>query len=166
MQPELTPNLSPYQGHATHEKIAVPQRVETRQRVQPSQPVVRQTPPAVKHAKSYVRNDRSERNRDKMPGYFQRDVNYYGHYERPNVIIYPYADVDTNFTVPDGYEVIMVNGETFYYYQGSFFQQVGDQLVAIPAVLGAVVDSIPEDYQIILADGCIIFLQGVFIING
>jgi hypothetical protein len=91
-----------------------------------------------------------ERRHDTRPGYFRRDADYYGHIRVP----FPYSDVDsTVFVVPDGFELVMVNGETFYYHQGVFYQQVGNQLTAIPAVLGAVVDSIPEDYQIVMADG-------------
>ena len=76
-------------------------------------------------------------------------INYYGHVN----VIFPYSDVDSPFAVPDGFDTVMVNGETFYYNQGVFYQQVGGQLTAIPPVLGAIVDNIPQDYQIVMADG-------------
>jgi len=144
-------------------------RVEPQHRNQPAQPPENHAVPVVNHAKAVshdqparqaaptvnhaqaVRHEQPVR-RDTQPDYFRRDAQYYGHIEVP----FPYADVsdvDSTFTVPDGFETVMVNGETFYYNQGIFYQQVGEQLTAIPAVLGAVVDSIPQDYQIVMVDG-------------
>ena len=70
-------------------------------------------------------------------------------------VIYQYSDVypDPIVVVPNGFETIMVDGQTYYYSEGVFYQQIGDQLVAIQPVFGAVVDSIPQDYQIVMADG-------------
>ena len=54
-------------------------------------------------------------------------------------------------------------GKFIYYNRGVFYQQISNQLTAIPPVLGAVVDSIPEDYQIVMADGVhYLFTGGVY----
>ncbi len=158
--------------------IAGPQRVESQR---PQHEV--QSPKPVEH--NFVRHDqgvqhhqpvqqvrryqpanhqqpvrRDDRDRHVMPGYFRRDVVYYQH----PVIAFPIADVDTGFWVPDGFEVVIYNGETFYYKDGSFYQQVGNQLTAIPAVLRAVVDHIPTDYEIVMANDGVhyLFTHGVY----
>lgn len=159
MHPVLAPNFIPNQGqpvrHEEHANTPPAQRVESQHRVEPQHRTEpqRQTqaprPVEVRTAQQ-IQFKRQERHAPVMPGYFRRDTQYYGHIEVP----FPYADVDTSsFSVPDGFETVMVNGETFYYDRGIFYQQVGSQLVAIPPVLGAVVDSIPQDYEIVMADG-------------
>lgn len=157
MRPVQAPNFSPNQGQPIQHEVHVnapPVHVEPQYRV----PVVSQPQPA-RHDQPVDHRKAPERHEPAMPTYFRHDVKYYGHVD----VILPYADVDSPFVVPDGFETVMVNGETFYYNQGVFYQQVGDQLTAIPAVLGAVVDNIPEDYQIVMADGVhYLFTGGVY----
>jgi hypothetical protein len=148
----VSPNQGQTMHHEVHINVAPPVRIKPQNRVQPPKPIEVRTSPIVNH-------DRAAERHDTNPGYFRRDINYYEH---PAVVL-PYADVDSGFVVPDGYETIMVNGETFYYDQGIFYSQVGDQLTAIPPVLGAVVDYIPQDYQIIMVDGAhYLFTGGVY----
>jgi hypothetical protein len=156
MHPALSPNFSP----------AI--RVEPQhhfQPVQPAQPVHQYTPKAVNHtqvARQYQpvqHNQVAERRAPVTPGYFRRDSDYYEH----SGVDFAYSEVDSNIEVPDGFEAIDVDGQSYYYNDGVFYQQMGDQLVAIPPVLGAVVDSIPTDYQIVMADGThYLFTKGVF----
>jgi hypothetical protein len=173
MHPGLAPNLNPTQGQTirrdVHVNVTSPARVEQQHRAQPAQPAqpIRSVskPQDMRHDQS-VRHDQpidhrqaADRPESRIPDYFRHDVSYYGHVN----VIFPYSDVDLPFIVPGGFEAVMVNGETFYYNQGVFYQQVGAQLVAIPAVPGAVVDSIPEDYQIVMADGVhYLFTGGVY----
>jgi hypothetical protein len=160
-RPVLAPNLNPGQVQTMRHEVPVgkiaPTRVEPQHRPQPAQPAVHRTAPVVSnHAPVNVRHDQpvdhrqtAERRKPTMPDYFRHDAHYYGFDE----VVVPFPEVAPSFTVPDGFALVMVNGETFYYNDGSFYQQVGDQLTAIPAVPGAVVDSIPQDYQIVMADG-------------
>ena len=161
MHPALGPNFSPNQGapvqHAVHMNPAIPVRVEPQHRVQsaPSpehtQPVRRDQP--VEHRQTV------ERHVYVAPTYFRHDADYYGHAG----VIFPDSDVDTGFTVPDGFEAIVADGQPYYYNEGVFYQEIDDQLVAIPPVLGAVVGYIPEDYQIVMSDGThYLFTGGVY----
>jgi len=138
-------------------------RVEPTHHEQPAQPVhparLASQVQVIRHDQPMDHRQEQVRHMPAMPDYFRHDVNYYGHVD----VVFPYSDVDAAFAEPDGFEVVMVNGETFYYNQGVFYQQVGHQLTAIPAVLGAVVDSIPEDYQIVMADGVhYLFTGGIY----
>lgn len=158
MHPSLSPNFSPAL------------RVEPQhhfQPVRPAQPARRYTPAAVNRPQA-ARHDQpvqhikvAERRAPVSPGYFRRDADYYGH----SRVVFPYSDVDLDpiAVVPDGFETVTVDGQVYYYNDGVFYQQVGDQLAAIPPVLGAVVDSIPTDYQIVMADGThYLFTRGVY----
>ena len=151
MHPMGTPGVMPNPGQPAHHE-APAARVEPQHREQPARPVVHQVKPVEVVTPKITRRTTIQTIKQHaaiMPDYFRRDIQYYGHVRVP----FPYTDVDTGFTVPDGFETVMVNGETFYYNQGVFYQEVDDQLTAIPAVLGAVVDNIPQDYQIVMADG-------------
>jgi hypothetical protein len=136
----LNPNQGQVIHHEVHLNITPPLRVETQNRDQPT----------VNHHQT------AERHEPKTPGYFRRDTNYYGLAQMG----IPYADVDTGFVVPEGFENIVVDGQTYYYNDGIFYQQVGNQLTAVPPVLGAVVDYIPDDYQIVMADGAHYLVTG------
>lgn len=161
MHPMMAPNMNPNQGqgvqyaqHAQtsqHQDVKAQQHISPQQRVAPQQHVQASRPQqtnkdrgqAVRHEQDVDRHD------DREPGYFRRDADYYGFAQ----VIYPIADVSTDFVVPDGFSTVIVNGETFYYNQGAFYQQVGNTLEAIPAVTGAIVDYIPQDYQIVMVNG-------------
>lgn len=144
MHPMPGPNFIPHQEQPAQREVhmnALPPRY-----VEPhTLPVVNRTQPA--------------RHEPVTPGYFRRDAGYYGHAD----VIFPYSDVDINVTVPDTFEAIIVDGQTYYYNEGVFYQQIGGQLEVIPPVLGAVVDYILQDYQIVMADGGhYLFTGGVF----
>jgi Family of unknown function (DUF6515) len=157
MHPVAGPNFIPHQGQAVQHEVhmnALPPR-HTEQR---TLPVVNRTRPE-RHELSANRYQVAERREPVTPGYFRRDAGYYGHAD----VILPYSDVDVNFTVPDTFEAVMVDGQTYYYNEGVFYQQIAGQLEVIPPVLGAVVDYIPQDYQIVMADGGhYLFTGGVF----
>ena len=178
--PGLSPNLSPNQvqpvQHVVHMNTAPSARVEPQHHVQQARPAQTAQPtrpaqhiaaPAVNRTQE-ARHDQPARHKQAVkrdapvtPGYFRRDVDYYAH----SRVIYQYSDVDPDpiVIVPNGFETIMVDGQTYYYSEGVFYQKIGDQLVAIQPVFGAVVDSIPQDYQIVMADGThYLFTKGVF----
>lgn len=158
MQAVSTPNFSQPVQHQIHMNVTPTVRVEPPHRAAPSQPVVHNVQP-VRHDQPVDHRPTVERHDNTMPVYFRHDARYYG-YDRIDI---PYADVDVPFTVPDGFEAIVVDGQAYYYNNGVFYQQVGDQLAVIPAVLGAVVDYIPNDYQIIMEDGVhYLFTGGVY----
>jgi len=155
MNPTMTPQVRIETQHHVQSSLSVqrPVPIADHQQRMVSQPQV------VRHDRPMDRPEAKRHEEQRAPEYFRRDVNYYQHAP----IIYPYADIDTTFVVPDGFEAVIVNGETFYYNDGSFYQEVGNELTAIPAVLGAVVDSIPTDYQIVMAGSDhYLFTRGVF----
>ena len=154
-RPDMAPNMMVRQvqpiSHEEHVRVVTPV-----QKSHPIQTVVRQAPVNHQQAQTQRHDQPVERNQGKdhrqasMPDYFRRDADYYGHVQVP----FPEVDVSVGgFVVPDGFETVNYNGETFYYNQGVFYQEVDNQLTAIPPVLGAVVDSIPQDYQIAMMDG-------------
>ena len=158
MHPVGAPNLIPNPQRPVQREIAAAARIEVSPRKQAPKTIEPKSWP-VNHSQPVRYKEPPRRHEPINPGYFRRDASYYGYIPSP----FPYADVDQGFVVPDGFELVSYNGETFYYHEGTFYQQVGDQLVAIPAVIGAVVDSIPQDYQIVMADGVHYLLtQGVY----
>ena len=176
MHPGMAPHIGSNQVQAIHHEDrtnALPvARAQAERHVQSTQPVHQNQPTPkpqivrhdqqrqpVRHDQPVVHHVVQKQHRAVMPDYFRRDINYYRHDD----VIFPYQDVNPPFIVPNGFELVMVNGETFYYNQGTFYQEVGGQLVVIPAVLGAVVDYIPQDYQIVMADGVhYLFIGGVY----
>ena len=137
---------------------APPQRIEPQHRdtphqhVQPVQPVHHYVPPVENRAQS-VRHDRPSNHQ------FYRNEGFFSQ-ENDN---FPYVTVSPTIDLPDGLVTIVVDGQTFFYNDGIFYQEVGGQLTVIPPVLGAVVDSIPQDYQIVMADGVnYFFAEGVY----
>jgi hypothetical protein len=178
------PNFSPNQEqpihHEAHVNVTPAQHIEPQHhaepqhRVEQARPAEHQAPPVVNRVQP-VRHDQPARHDQKLrhdqpdyhfrdtdrhvPGYFRRDVNYYGQAE----VVFPFADVEPSFVVPDGYQSVVVDGQIYFYNDGVFYQQAGNQLAAIPPVLGAVVDSIPQDYQIVIADGAhYLFTGGIY----
>lgn len=156
MRPVLAPNLNPIQRqpaqHATHVNVAPSARVEPQHRIQPALPVgqkqyipkpqgVRTAPP-LDHNQALLRHEREVSND------LHRNFDFYGQYDNIPTIVMP-----STIVVPDGFEAIVVQDQVYYYYQGVFYQLQEGQLMAVPPVLGAVVDSIPQDYQIVMADG-------------
>ena len=172
MCPMVVPSLNPNQGQAVqreaHINVAPPQRIELQEHVQPPQrvepqrhvqppaPIVHNPVPVVNRPQAprvkppVNHNPPVERREPDRANYSHYSAGFYTHYNDD----FPYRVVMAPAIVlPDTFEAIVVNGQIFYYHQGAFYQMTGGQLMAIPAVLGAVVDSIPEDYQIVMADG-------------
>lgn len=50
----------------------------------------------------------------------------------------------TTAKLPETAEKIDVGGQAYHYYSGIFFRQIPDKLIAVPAPVGAVVDTLPE----------------------
>jgi len=79
-----------------------------------------------------------------------------------------YVQYNYTVTTPDanmfgGYESIEVNGQDFLYADGNFFQDVNDQLVNVGPVLGAIVQTIPENYVVVSDEGTnYLFVNGVY----
>jgi hypothetical protein len=153
MQPMLAPHAAPPVRVEPQHRQELPEHHQA-----PAQPVVHHTPVA-NHTQP-ARHDQPVRHDAIKPTYFRHDADYYGHV----AVIFPYSDVDTSsFNVPDGFETVVVDGQTYFYSEGVFYQQMAGQLVAVAPVPGAVVDSIPEDYQIVMADGVhYLFTGGVY----
>ena len=151
--PMMAPNMDPQQRQGAHydqgAKIIQRQRIEPQEHIQAPRPQQHYVPSDRDHRQVQSYDQDRARHDDRAPGYFRRDVDYYG-YAAP--VLYQIADVTPSFVVPYGFEALIVNGETFYYNQGAFYQLVGNTLETIPAVLGAIVDNIPQDYQIITTD--------------
>ena len=111
MHPMGTPNLAPNQGQTIHQELhvnAVPSaRVEPQHRVEQARPAQQHyAAPVVNHAQAV----RQEQHRaPAVPEYFRHDSDYYGH----GVVPFPYADVDSTFVVPDGFESVVVDGQIY-----------------------------------------------------
>ena len=156
MHPALSPNFSPSIRVEPQHHF---QPVQSPQPVHQNTPTAVNRPQAVRHDQPVRHDKAAERHASVAPGYFRRDADYYGH----SGVNFSYSEIDPAVEVPDGFETIDVDGQMYYYNDGVFYQQEGDQLVIIPPVLGAVVDSIPTDYQIVMADGThYLFTKGVF----
>jgi hypothetical protein len=124
-------------------RVVRPERVEPQHKVLPVQYAARPTPPPIKRQVVERHDGNLYRQRE--------DIRYI--VERPIIVESPTMVVNPEVAVPEGFETLEVNGQTFYYYGGAFYQYIEGQLTVIPAVLGAVVDAIPQDYQIVMADG-------------
>jgi len=168
MHPLTAPNLSPNQGQPLRHQIHVnapPVRVGPQHSVDPARPLQHYAPPVVNHAQP-VHHDQPvnqhqavARHEPVTRGHFYRNDGFY----RSDNDYSPFMTVSPAIALPDGLETIVVDGQTFFYSDGIFYQEVADQLTVIPPVLGAVVDSIPQDYQLVMADGVNYFYaEGVF----
>lgn len=116
-------------------------------------PSVRHEVPPQQHVQP-VRHDRPV-----ARGSFYRDQGFYSQDNDG----FPYVTASPTIDLPDGLETIVVDGQTFFYSDGIFYQEAADQLTVIPPVLGAVVDSIPEDYQVVMVDGInYLYTEGVY----
>lgn len=128
--------------HEVHMNVAPSIRVEPQRRVPPPQPTVHNTFP--------VRHNQAPRHYETgILKHIEGDLNYYNAVPVPVVA-----------AVPDDLEEVVVDGQTYFYSEGVFYQQQGDQLVTIGAVVGAVVDYLPPGYQIVMADGVNYFVWG------
>ena len=47
-------------------------------------------------------------------------------------------------SLPEGAEKVSVEGETYYYYGGTFYQKDGDKYVVVPPMAGTIVEKLPE----------------------
>jgi len=67
--------------------------------------------------------------------------------------------------LPQGFVTINVGDETYYYYQGIFYQMImrDQKYVVVPPPVGAVVFNIPKNYQYMFIDGASYYVyQGVY----
>ncbi len=140
--------------HEAPMNVAGPVRVEPQHRVEP--PQHRVGPPQHEvpmNVAGPVRVEPQHRGQYPQRNY---DRDLYKYYEERVT----YIPVSPAIVVPDDLEEVVVDGQTYFYSEGVFYQQEGDQLVTIGPVVGAVVDYLPPDYQIVMADGVNYFVWG------
>jgi len=158
-------NAAPWMDDGMHPNITPPARIEPPHQVAPAhvEPphVVPARPVADQHVSPVTHQAQGVRHLDQPKDPLRRDFNYYRHYDAFN-----YSDLTPAFTVPDGFESVTVDGQSYYYNNGIFYQQDGNQLITIPPVLGAIVNDIPQDYVVISADGVnYLFTSGIYFVR-
>ncbi len=167
--PAPAPNFNLGQGqftqHEVHMNTNPPVHVTPQQRVQPPRTTVHNTAPVFRpirtfhHDQPVKQNQAVEHHAVAVFDHSNHDL----HYDRRHNDNFTYVITVPDFSVPNGFEAIVVDGQTYFYAEGVFYQQSADQLVPIPPVVGAVVDYIPEGYVVITADGInYLFVRGIY----
>jgi len=157
-----------WSGAEVHANALPALRVVSQYRIQPAQP--QQYAPVVTSTQPDRQNQpaehRQDRDRDRH-GYYRYDNDNFAYRAVGPVVVVnrivtvnPVVPVIPATAVPDRFETVDVNGETYYYNNGFFYQLIDDQLTAVPASLGAVVSSVPQGCQIVVADGVNYFVWG------
>jgi hypothetical protein len=82
----------------------------------------------------------------------------------PRAVLAPYPPVLSQpiNALPEGTITINVGHETYYYYNGAFYQMImrDQKYIAVPPPIGAVVFSIPSGYQYLYIDGTSYYVYG------
>lgn len=89
----------------------------------------------------------------RTPYYFSKGV-YYTKRGADYVVVRPVRGVRLR-VLPVGYRTVLVGSATYYYYYGTFYQKSThvDEYDVVDAPEGAVVDALPEGYEIETIDG-------------
>jgi len=165
MHPVAAANFSPsprqLPQHQVRMNVAPPVRVEVQHRLPPAQGIVYSTPPMVRRpqvprTQPPINHPETVLRHETQTPHSYRDLNFVKHFDEH----FFYISASPATVVPDDLEEVVVDGQTYFYSEGVFYQQEGDQLVAIGAVVGAVVDYLPPDYQMVMADGINYFVWG------
>lgn len=79
---------------------------------------------------------------------------------------YPYVNIASSVELTGVYSIISFNGQTYFYDEGTFYQQYQLEYVAVVPPIGIIVNSIPDDARQIVSNGQLFFrFKGVFYVR-
>jgi hypothetical protein len=90
--------------------------------------------------------DRDHNNRDHVSRDYHDRGQYYRYHDHPHYGLHLHY-------LPDGYFSIWAGGARYYYYDGLYYNNVGGDYVIVAPPQGAVVASIPSDFQPVVVNG-------------